>query len=121
MKNFILGLAIATVVILLAIKLIQPSIEGHWIADHVIDGDSDTLNIDASAIQLSIVGDSYTFLSTLNHRENGSIHQKGDDLLVKNDRGQSYKMNIADLSRSQLIIIMNVDGIVRKLVMYRSD
>lgn len=121
MKNIILGLAIAAVVILLAMKLVQPSIEGRWIAEYVIDNESDTLRIDASRIQLHIKDDGYTFDSTLNQKEKGSIHRKGSDLTLLNDQGQSYKIRIADLSKSQLIILMKANNTGRKMIMHRSN
>lgn len=121
MKNIILGVAFIALLGLLIMKLMQPSIEGQWIADYVIDGSKDTLNIDASVIQLHIADDHYIFQSTLNHKEEGTIEHKGDHLIVQNGDDPSYKMQILDLSKSQATIVMNVDGIPRKLVMHRSD
>lgn len=119
MKNIIIGLALIALAILLIMKFNKPSVQGEWIAEHVIDNQSDTLQIDASVIQLNINEERYTFTSTLNREEEGTIRRKGDHLIVQNEGAEPYKMDITHLTESDLVLTMLVEDTPRKIFMKR--
>ncbi len=122
MKNILLGIAGAVVIIFLLIKVMQPSIEGKWIADYVIDNETDTLNINAGLVQLTIKDDHYKFRSTLKQEEQGVIKKEGNQLIVNASNGiPAYKMHISMLSNSHMTLVMNSGEMPQKLFLRRSD
>jgi len=102
-------------------KWTAPSVGGIWVAETVIDNGVDTLNIASSNFLFMVSEDSYHFQSSIHQAEQGQIKVQGKDLLLTPTHGETYRIQILNLSSDHLQVEMIYEGIPRLVHFNRSE